>query len=158
MSKGLVSGWRTGKKIPGLDARDRVHAAYGIPPRAWEVAPGAKLEDPVTAADAVRVLKTVEGGELPGTMEMVEEQIAILRREQQFEDLNASERVRYADALGRLLSRRDEIEKSAADLVKVILAHPDWIRFWAVLEQKLADHPDVLKDLADEVSGWRMAR
>lgn len=154
VSKALVSGWRTGQKRPGPEPRERLLDVYGIPLDAWDREPAGS--EPVPSAR--EVLDDIERGALPGTMDMVEEQIAMLRDEQLGGALSATERVRYADAMGRLLSRRSDMEVAAADLVKLVLEHPDWARFWTELERKMRDRPDDLRDLVAVTQGWRFAR
>lgn len=154
VAKSLVSGWRSGAKRPGPELRERLHEAYGIPTDAWDRDPSG-LESVPSARE---VLDDIERGALPGTMDMVEEQIAMLRDEQLGGALSATERVRYADAMGRLLSRRSDMELAAADLVKFVLDHSDWARFWTELERKMRDRPDDLRDLVAVTKGWRFAR
>lgn len=40
MSRPIVSFWRSGKNVPGTDARHMLWKCYGIHPTAWEVPPG----------------------------------------------------------------------------------------------------------------------
>lgn len=153
VQKPAVSSWRTGAKVPGEEARGRLASEYGIPVTAWDALPGV-------AGEPARetVLAAVERGALPSTPEMLDEQITTLRRAAEAGDMTASEVVRCADAMGRLLSRRSDMEAASADLLAIILAHPDWVAFWASLERKFADRPDDLRDLLDEVKAWRFSR
>ena len=155
VGRSTVSDWRRGAKAPGDTARAKMRAVYGIPPAAWDRAVAAGAPAPVPAAEALR--STIIGGAaLPSTLALVEEQLAILRGQQ--EGLTTQEAVRSADAIGRLLSRRAAMETATADLRGIILAHPDWIRFWTSLALKFEGRTDDLRDLVDEVSSWSMAR
>ena len=151
VQKPAVSSWRTGAKLPGEDARARLLAEYEIPVTAWDMKPGSgqQREDVLTA---------VERGALPSTPEMLDEQIEILRNAGSVAGMSASEMVRCADAMGRLLSRRSDMEAAQADLLAIILRHPDWIAFWDSLERKMASRPEDLRDLLDEVKAWRFTR
>lgn len=152
VQKPAVSSWRTGAKKPGDDTRTRLLAEYGIPVLAWDRLPGGAEDRRET------VLAAVERGSLPSTPEMLDEQIRTLRLASDAGDMTASEVVRCADAMGRLLSRRSDMEAASADLLAIILAHPDWVAFWESLERKMADRPEDLRDLLDEVKAWRFAR
>lgn len=48
--RSTVSDWRRGAGVPGPDARARLHAAYGIPVRAWDLKPQG--ETPLAAPAA----------------------------------------------------------------------------------------------------------
>ena len=171
VQKPAVSSWRTGAKKPGDDTRARLLAEYGIPVTAWDMKPGAgdllpgevggdRLRRHVRelGADRETVLAAVERGALPSTPDLLDEQIEILRNAGATTGMSASELVRCADAMGRLLSRRSDMEAAQADLLAIILRHPDWVRFWESLERKMADRPEVLRDLLDEVKAWRFTR
>lgn len=167
VQKPAVSSWRTGSKKPGDDTRARLLAEYGIPVASWDMKPGADGLLPGEiggrrvrefGADRETVLAAVERGALPSTPDMLDEQIEILRNAGATTGMSASELVRCADAMGRLLSRRSDMETAQADLLAIILRHPDWVRFWESLERKMADRPEVLRDLLDEVKAWRFAR
>lgn len=152
VQKPAVSSWRTGAKLPGEDARARLLAEYEIPVTAWDRKPGGGLQR------REDVLTAVERGALPSTPEMLDEQIEILRNAGSVAGMSASEMVRCADAMGRLLSRRSDMEAAQADLLAIILRHPDWVAFWDSLERKMASRPEDLRDLLDEVKAWRFTR
>lgn len=63
VSRTAASNWRSGRKVPARPQRERLHAALGIPPAAWDLAPDALDQGQGEALDG---LEADAAGELGG--------------------------------------------------------------------------------------------
>ena len=179
VGRSAISDWRTGKKVPGDDARAQLEQTLGIPRHAWDEREGAGPAKPPKAepksrgsqalgGDVLRgrvaraqpradVLADLEvGDELPPTLAMVDEQITLLRDRQQDHEnpLTASEAIRLVDALGKLMTQRARLEEAAINLEERLVAHPTWVRLKKLLRQILTPYPEAMAQLEEALTAW----
>lgn len=180
LGRSAISDWKTGKKVPGDDARATLEQAFGIPRRAWDElasapAPSSKSTKasatatpsprtkakPAPAAqrsEPAELLAALEDGALPPTLAMVDEQITILRSLHQpaegSKPLTASESIRVAEAIGKLTGQRAKLEEAALDLEARLVGHPTWVRLKALLRQLLLPHPELLETFNEHLTAW----
>jgi hypothetical protein len=147
--------WLRGETRPNAAARARLFGAFGIPPRAWDVPPGAAFEEPpppqlhaapqppTAAPPAPR-----ERGPRPTTLEACLSVIDTLEDAAAMPNLIASERIKLAESLGRMLALRARLETQAERAEdRIVREHPEWQRLKRVIVRTLAAHPAALKDL-----------
>jgi transcriptional regulator with XRE-family HTH domain len=151
--------WLRGETRPNAAARARIFGAFGIPPRAWDVPPGASFElakgeppppqlhaaplPPPAAPPAPR-----ERGPRPTTLEACLSVIDTLEDAAAMPNLIASERIKLAESLGRMLALRARLETQAERAEdRIVREHPEWQRLKRVIVRTLAAHPAALKDL-----------
>lgn len=152
-SKQMVSYWRRGEKRPGRASRTKIAAVFGIDPSAWERAPGASPAPapPAPEAPAPRHRPAPVGK--PSTLDEVEQQLSMLRELQRDDALLASERVRLADSVGKLLAIKARLERDQELLEdRVVRQHPFWARVKAAVLGALRPHPDAARDVAEALS------
>lgn len=160
-SKQAVSYWRRGEKTPGATARGRLRDAFGIDPGAWDRKP---ITSPATAPAAspapappsppieTQPAAAAAGSKL-STLEEVETQIAELRKLQGENGLLASERVRLADSMGKLLAIKARLERDNELLEdRVVRKHPFWARVKGAILDALRAHPAAARDVAEALA------
>ncbi|MBZ0120873.1 MAG: hypothetical protein K8H88_28015 [Sandaracinaceae bacterium] len=143
-TKQAVSYWRRGNKTPDLANRLVLRDRYGIAPDAWEQLPSTAAAGAPAAAAPPMPVRT--GSET--TLDEVELQLAQLHQIQAG-SLIASERVRLADAVGKLLALKARLERER-ELIedRIVREHPVWKRIRERLTATLRPFPDAARAVA----------
>lgn len=150
----MVSQWRTGAKTPGADPRRRLEKAFRIPVWAWDRPPGFEAPQS-TASPQERAAPRAEGGS-ETVVDLIAEQLEILRGIQRDPNLSTSEQARVSDSISKLVTlkfRADELEKEIRRDVEreyedQAVKESTFVRALidTVLES-LWDHPEALRSL-----------
>lgn len=135
-----IADWRSGKKVPSLEARARIECEFGIEADLWSVRPGVEQtaeerEVGVTALDdCIQLLKTIQ-------------------RDAARDGLLASDRVRLVDAEARILNLRHRLE-TAAELSedRYVRDHPAFRRFCDLVLEALEPHPVAAKAVHEAIA------
>jgi transcriptional regulator with XRE-family HTH domain len=141
-SKAIVGYWRQGKKLPSAELRAKLHAAYAIPPAAWESAPNAEAlveEPPATLVDDL---------DNADPLSILSHQISQLRRELQNRNLSETARSNKQDQLTKNLGLRVRIEKDKALALDALLRSRDWDALASDMVGVLRPWPDAAEALA----------
>jgi len=145
-----VHEWRIGRKKPSPAAATRIETAFGIPRRAWNVAPGADAALH-SAAVAVTDVAAWEGVDEPpaSTLEHCRQLLSTIRRERMQAGLLSSERVKLASAEAQILALQARLEQ-AAELSedRYVREHPAYQRLRAALIAALVPHPAAAQAVA----------
>lgn len=151
----MVSCWRRGTKLPGDTNRRLLEQHFGIPPGAWERAPGSRAPSnpkPTRkrpAAPAAVPRAEVDG---PSTMAEVQAEIEELRALRD-EELTTSEKVRVADAMTKQLALKARLERDRELFEDRVIRRSAW---WASLEERilaaLKPYPDAARAVAEALA------
>jgi len=148
--KAIIGHWRRGRRLPADGMRHRLELAFGIPPRAWDVAPGEPL--PVVAPP-----------ELPAALEpagppCVDDDPLMIARQQlqevrvalQDENLTSTAAAKLRDTAAKLLALVSRLEL-ARELQedRVVRHHPKWKRVKAAIVKALEPYPEAAAAVAE---------
>jgi transcriptional regulator with XRE-family HTH domain len=146
-----ICDWRSGRKMPSVEARAKIQSAFGIPALAWSVKPGAVLPDGTTdASTAPEPLATTSS---PSTLADCLALLAVLRRDRVQVGLAPSDRVRLSDAEARVLALRARLEQ-AQELAedRYVYEHPAWRRLKRAIVDALEPHPAAALAVRDAIA------
>jgi transcriptional regulator with XRE-family HTH domain len=147
-SRQTVLDWRDGRKVPGPGMRAALADAYGIPVPAWSQLPSRPSSSQASGTPAPRSPTPPVATAPVRTLEHCLALIADVQKERKVDGLVPAERIKLADAEGRLLSLRHRLEKEH-DLLesRIVNEHPSWVRLRRTLVAALAKHPAAARDV-----------
>lgn len=140
-----VHEWRTGRKKPSAQARERIEEAFGIPRKAWAALPGASSSELATAAPAELVDESAPSSSLEHCRQLLD----TIRRERMQAGLLPSERVKLATAEAQILALQARLEQ-AAELSedRYVREHPTYHKLRSALVAALVPHPAAAQAVA----------
>jgi transcriptional regulator with XRE-family HTH domain len=149
-----VNDWKRGDKTPNVDARKRIEAAWGIPATAWSTqvstpAAVAAVSEAPPPAPPANDNKSITP--LQNCMQLLD----AYREARAQPNLVPAERVRLADAEGRMLALRMKLEREAElSEDRFVRKHPGWKRTRGLIVKALAKHPAALAELKAVLGDW----
>lgn len=163
-----VHEWRTGKKIPSMQARVLIESALGIPRDSWTkrpapvasgAAPAVITPAVITPGPAPAPPPPAEPAEpppvssLPSSHDECLEMLAAIREDRRAPDLGAGDRCKLIAAEARILQLRARFE-SAAELAedRYVRDHPAWQRLQKLILGALEPHPLAAKAVRDAIT------
>lgn len=130
----VVGHWRRGRRVPGEAHRHKLELLFGIPRRAWDVAPGA-------AVPSAPQCEAVTG---PGddTLTIAKAQIDAILQLLEDKGLTDGAAAKLRDTLAKLLALRARLERDR-DLQedRLVREHPEWARTKAAILRALKQYP-----------------
>ena len=139
----IVGHWRRGRRVPGDAHRHKLELLFGIPRRAWDVAPGAELPASTSTKSA-----TSEDA----TLEITKSQIASILTALESEALTDASRAKLRDTLAKLLALRARMERdqeTAED--RAVREHPAWVQTKASILRALKSFPEAAAAVVKEL-------
>jgi len=146
-SKAQAGYWRAGQKIPSPPSRAKLLAVYGIPPSAWDIAPGAAI--PLESDAEVEEIEADDAD--PGdTLAQTDAAIASVRRALHRSGLTDAARSKKEDTHAKLLALKARLERDR-ELVedRVVRDHPAWLRIKNAICAALEPWPDAAQAVAE---------
>lgn len=141
----IVGHWRRGRRLPGAQARHKMELLFGIPRRAWDVAPGASVE-PIGAAPHAEPVDDDD------TLEITKQQIREVLQALQDSSLTETGAARLRDTAAKLLALRSRLERDRDMLEdRLVRDHPEWQRVKATLLRALKPYPDAAAAVAKAI-------
>lgn len=152
-SKQRVHDWRSGGKAPAPVLREKLRAAYGIPPASWDMKPGDQVDSASATSSRTRSRSHTAASDVPSAGEDLEGLVAFLRGELARPDIVASERLKITHSMTRALALRHRFEVEQALLEdRIIREHPAWQRLQTALLRALQDHPAAARAVAEALA------
>lgn len=140
-----IVDWRSGKRMPSVEARARMQDAFGIPIEAWSQAPSngeAAAAAPAPLADP--------NAPIPSSLEACLSLLSQIQRDRVTPNLLPAERVKLADAEARILKLRADLERSAEfSEDRYVRDHPAWLRVRREIAHALEPFPEAARAVAD---------
>lgn len=146
-SKPLAGFWRGGSKSPSSAMRERLEEAYGIPPVAWDLAPGAAVE--VEEPEDVEPETDVEGAD---TLALTNAQLAAIRQALRSKKLSEAARSKKEDTYAKLLALKARLERDqelAED--RIVREHPMWRRIRETVLEAVKPWPEAARAIAQKL-------
>jgi len=137
----VVGHWRRGRRVPGEAHRHKLELLFGIPRRAWDVAPGAPL--PSVAPESA-------AGSDGDTLEITKRQIDSILAALKDEALTDGAAAKLRDTLAKLLALRARLERDqemAED--RAVREHPAWAALKAAILRALEPYPEAAAAVAE---------
>ena len=144
----VVGHWRRGRRVPGEAHRRKLELLFGIPARAWDVAPGALPAPGPAAAPPGDPAAPLDDA---GTLEIAKAQIdAILKELEKADTLTDGAAAKLRDTLAKLLALRARLERDR-DLQedRLVREHPEWARTKARILDALRPFPEAARAVAE---------
>jgi len=135
----IVGHWRRGRRLPGDAHRHKLELLFGIPRRAWDVAPGTKVE---SASTPKKKKKSLSRGDA-ATLEITKEQIDNILTSLEDTSLTDSAVAKLRDTLSKLLALRARLERDQELLEdRIVREHPEWVRLKSRILAALEPYPE----------------
>lgn len=164
VTRQAVADWRCGNKVPNAASRAALWSAYQIPAQAWVRMPDDGSEPaptnghPPAPAPAAQLTEQASSTlSSPTTLEETDRLLASIRLHASDKQLMPNDRVRLADAEGKILSLRHRMQRDT-DLLedRIIREHPAWQRVRGEIARVLARHPQAADEVADALDRLNM--
>lgn len=148
-SQTSVADWRSGKRVPSVEARARIQEAFGIPIEAWSHAP--TTDDPAAVeAPATPPPLADPHAPIPSSLEACLSLLSQIQRDRVVPNLLPAERVKLADAEARILKLRAELERQAEfSEDRYVRDHPAWLKVRREIAHALQSFPEAARAVAD---------
>jgi len=139
-----VGHWRRGRRIPGKTYRHKLELLFGIPQRAWDVVPGAKIPSEKTsekkASSGPSSSSRTSSDE--DTLEITKAQIASILTELDDDNLTDGATSKLRDTLAKLLALRARMERDQEMLEdRAVREHPEWLKVKSAILNALKPFP-----------------
>lgn len=147
-----VLDWRNGKRMPALEARAAMAAAFGIPIEAWSMLPS-------TDGESSASLPVVQdpNAPLPSTLDSCLRLLQTIQRDSMTAGLLPAERVKLVDAEARILKLRADLEQRAElSEDRYVRDHPAWHRCKKTIASALLPFPEAARAVADALERMEM--
>lgn len=145
-----VLDWRNGKRMPAIEARAAMQAAFGIPIEAWNRLPHTMDAAGGEDASAASPMMSDSNAPLPSTLDSCLRLLATIQRDSMTAGLLPAERVKLVDAEARILKLRADLEqRSELSEDRYVRDHPAWLRCKKIIAQALLPFPEAARAVAD---------
>lgn len=132
----VIGHWRRGRRIPGEAHRHKIELLFGIPRRAWDVAPGSPIPASKTATTPD---PDPDSGD---TLTITKAQIEAVLEELKSKSLTDGASAKLRDTLAKLLALRSRLERDQElSEDRVVREHPEWARMKAAILRALEPYP-----------------
>ncbi len=140
----VVGHWRRGRRTPAAAHRRKLELIFGIPPRAWDVPPGAGIQ--------LEQRDHATSPEDAGTLEITKAQISEILEALKEEALIESEAAKLRDTAAKLLALRARLERDRDMLEdRIVRGHPEWLKLRTAILAALKPHPAALAAVLEAI-------
>jgi len=148
----LIGHWRRGVRIPSDKHKKRLDLLFGIPPRAWDVEPGANLVEPKKEPRSRSKLASRAKG--LDTLGITKLQIDDILDALDDEDLTDGASAKLRDTLAKALALRTRLERDRELLEdRFVREHPEWLKLKTNIIKALEPHPKAAKAVLEAIGG-----
>lgn len=147
----LIGHWRRGKRIPSDKQKHRLELLFGIPRRAWDIAPGARVPEQKkkeVSEDNELISQANELDTLSITNLQIDEILNALKND----DLSDSAQAKLRDTLAKSLALRTRLERDRELLEdRIVREHPGWLKLKHLILNALKPYPTAVKSVIEAI-------
>lgn len=141
----IIGHWRRGRRVPGGPHRHKLELLFGIPQRAWDVAPGTALPAPLPSPTGV--------SSEDDTLVIAKDQISEILTALQNKGLTDAAAAKLRDTMAKLLALRSRLERDREMTEdRAVRSHPEWARTRAAILRALEAHPEAAAAVAEALA------
>lgn len=158
--KSMVGHWRRGERMPSDEQKHRLELLFGIPRRAWDVAPGTDLTHITEWRDPTKPKEPKEPSKQNGqnkqpvtdTLGITKAQVQAIVESLDNPGLTDASKAKLRDTLAKVLALQSRLERDQELREdRYVREHPRWVALKQRIVRALEPYPQATKAVLEAI-------